>query len=163
MTANPAMPPTTPPTTWGVLGATGPLEPLLGSEEDPEVSIETGAVPIGVKVAAAPATVLPGVDSGREPDVRVEKVVLSDEAIKLVLAARSERVAVSDVVLTYETFIVDAAVGGVAVLEELEDSEGLLEGKEDSGEEEADGPGFEVGVKETSVGTGDGGGDDSTD
>lgn len=75
MTAKPAMPPTTPPTTLGVLGLLRPPELVPGSDDEREVALGSGAVGIPVKLAAAPAasrsvgTVFLDVDCGEEFDV----------------------------------------------------------------------------------------------
>jgi hypothetical protein len=76
------MPPTTPPTTWGVLGAAGPLELVLESELEPGVATETGAVPVALVVAAAPEILFWDGDCGEKLDIRVENVVLCDEEMK---------------------------------------------------------------------------------
>jgi hypothetical protein len=98
ITAKPARLPTTLPTTWGVLGGGGPVELVLESEFDPVVEPGVAAA-VPVSPAAAPATVLPEVPCGEEPDMLVEKVVLSDRDIKLETCVRSERVLVVNVLL----------------------------------------------------------------
>lgn len=69
------MPPTTPPITWGVFGLAEPPELIGGSAEEPEVATKAGAVSVALMVATAPAAVLREGDSGKELEVRVEKVV----------------------------------------------------------------------------------------
>lgn len=177
MTATPATPPTTPPTTWGVLGLTG-LSKLSSELEDvPEVPIETGAVAVAVKVAAAPAApgaVLPGVDCENESDVLVETAAASDGVIELTFAVSEERVLVISVVLEYDTLIVDTGELGL-VLSEVAETSSFEEDSSDVEPPEgfriglavglAAGFGVRlaVGVKVISDGTGEEGGDESTD
>lgn len=143
------------------MGPVSPPEPVPGSEVELEVTTDTGAVPVALRVAAAPAapgTVPPGGDSGVEPDVRVEKVVWSDRDIKPVLAVKLVTVPVATVLFEYETLMVDAAAVGVGVPKESEVS---LDGEEDSADEE--GVTIAVFVNEVSEGIGEDGGDESTD
>lgn len=136
------------------------------SEDVSEVAIETGAVPVALVVAAAPGRLLPEVACGRELDARVEKVVLSDDEIKLVLTAPSgTELLVVDVILKYEASI-DDAVAVVVTGTGMSEGE-PREGEEDSGDrvafEVATGVAVGVGVKEVSEGAGEDGGDESID
>lgn len=121
----------------------GAPELVPGSEAEPDVAMETGAVLVTVNVAAAPAApdpaepaepACPDVGCGNELDVRVENATVCEDEnatvcedeIKWVLAVKLETVLVVNVVLEYGTLAVDAAVVGVvgvAVSEELDEPE----------------------------------------
>lgn len=164
MTAKPAMPPTTPPTTCGVLGP-GTV-PELASESDAELDVarEPGAVPVPVRLAAAPPTVPPVVDWTTEVAVPVNEVAVSDAEITLLLPVRLERVLVVSVVLVYEILTVGADGEGVVISEVSEETSGVVD---DSSDGEGDGvvTGVEIEsvVKEVSDGAGEGGGEERID
>lgn len=95
----------------------------------------------------------------------VAVVVAGDEEIRLpLLPVRSARVLVVSVVLEYETLIVNAVAEAAMISVDSEDSEKLLEAGEGSSSGDVEGIAagvkLRVGVKEVSVGAGEGGGEE---
>ena len=137
--------------------------------------MDTEAVAVAVKVAAAPAApeapeaVLPTVDSGDKSDMPLELAVPPNRKLQLRFAVSEERVLVISVVLEYDT-----GEAGLVLPEAAETSSFEVDSSDVKSSDElimrvAVGfvaefvVGLVVGVKVISDGTGEGGGDESID